>query len=165
MKKILSAVLFLFVLGCASGFEQDLSHYKFVTGGKDAAKNESVKLRQVAEDARPLINNLLVCVNPHPIKDIFINYEKRYIQYFNETMRNAFRKPETVRAMNRRRRAKIGKYVSCELGRIQKRFDNYVLIYKVTCTKQEGTGAIRMSVKRNGEGQLEITYLTFLPFK
>lgn len=165
MGKILTGIAVLFVLGCASGFEQDLSHYKFVTGGNDAKQDVSGELRQVAEEARPLINNLLDCINPNPVKDIFINYEKRYIKYFNEPMRNAFRDPEKVRKINQRRRSKIGKYLSCELGRIQKRFDNYALIYKVTCTGQKGTGAIRMSVKRNREDRLEITYLTFLPFK
>jgi len=137
----------LFLMGCASGFERDMSDYSFVASGETAGKSESEELRKVAEDAWPLINNLIFCVNANPVKDIFINYEKRYIKYFNENMLNAFHDQEKVKKMKQRRRAKIGKYVSCEFGQVQKTFKYFTLFYKVKCTKIKGVGIIRMVVK------------------
>ncbi len=165
MKRTIVSILCLFVMGCVSGFERDLSDYGFSASGKNAGKSEDAELRGIAEDAWPLIENIIVCINRNPVKDIFINYEKRYIKDFNENMRDAFHDQEKVEKMNQRRRAKIGKYVSCELGRVQKAFKNYTLFYNVKCTKIKGTGIIRMPVKRNDEGKLEITFLTFLPYE
>ena len=165
MKKGVISILFLFLIGCASGFERDMSDYRFVVSGKTAVESERDELRKVVEDAWPLINNLIFCVNANPVKDIFINYEKRYVKYFNENMLNLFHDQEKVKKMNQRRRAKIGKYVSCEFGQIQKTFKYFTFFYKVKCTKIKGIGIIRMVVKRNDEGKLEITFLSFLPYE
>ena len=84
--------------------------------------------------------------------------------HFNEPMLNTYKDFEKLKKLNLKRKSEIGKYVSCDLARVQATFDHYTLFYKVKCTKIKGTGIIRMVVKRNDLGVLEITFLSFLPY-
>ena len=117
-------------------------------------KTGEAELRQMLEEADPLIENILQSLARCDYGD--------YIRDFNASMRSAYHDKRQFEKICKERKARIGTYVERRIWKIEKKNPFYVIYYWVKFTEARDPVTVRMVVERK-EGPLKVGFLSFNP--